>query len=82
MSSTKQNTRHTINPYFIYLNWRKDITNPRIDFIKDRKDSVTIKSTVGPYKNVYSEQVLDKNKIYVWQIKINNGTYFKVGVMK
>lgn len=54
MSTTKQSVRHTIDPHFIYLNWRKDIANPRVDFIKDRKDSVLIKTTIGPYKNVYS----------------------------
>lgn len=82
MSSTKQTIRHTIDPYFIYLNWRKDIVNPRVDFVKDRKDSVVINTTIGPYKNVYSEQVFEKNKVYVWQVKINSGTYFKVGVLK
>lgn len=82
MSSTKQHIRHTIDPDFVYLNWRKDNTNPRIDFIKDRKDSVLIKSTIGPYKNVYSEQIFEKNQIYVWQVKINSGTYFKIGIIK
>lgn len=75
-------TRHTIDPYFIYLNWRKDIQNPRINFIKDKKDSVSVNTTVGPYKNVYSEQIFDKNNIYTWQVKINSGTYFKIGVLK
>ena len=82
MSSTKQTIRHTIDPNFIYLNWRKDIVNPRVDFVKDRKDSVVINTTIGPYKNVYSEQVFEKNKVYVWQVKINSGTYFKIGVLK
>lgn len=82
MSTTKQPIHHTIDPYFIYLNWRKDIKNPRIDFVKDRKDSITINSTIGPYKNVYSEQVFEKNNIYVWQVKINSGNYFKIGIIK
>ena len=75
-------TRQTIDPYFIYLNWRKPTTNPRIEFHNDRKDSVSINSTVGPYKNVFSEQVFEKNNVYVWQVKINSGNYFKIGVIK
>lgn len=73
--------RQTIDPHFIYLSWRKP-TNPRIEFQNDHKDSVSIKSTIGPYKNVFSEQVFEKNNVYVWQVKINSGTYFKIGVMK
>ncbi len=82
MTTTKTTTRNTIDPDFIYLNWRKDNPNPKINFLKDRKDSVCVTNTVGPYKNVYSEQVFQKNNVYVWQIKINSGTYFKIGVMK
>jgi len=54
---TSTTCRNTIDPHFVYLNWRKDNTNPRINFIQDTKDTVTIKSTVGPYKNVFSDQV-------------------------
>lgn len=58
MSTTKiKSTRHVIDPHFIYLNWRKNNTNPKINFHRDRKDSVSITSTIGTYKNIYSEQV-------------------------
>ncbi len=77
-----KNTRRTIDSNFIYLNWRKDNQNPRLQFHKDSKDSVSVKSTIGPYKNAYSEQVFEKNQVYVWQVKINCGTYFKIGVLK
>jgi hypothetical protein len=50
-------THRIIDPEFIYLNWRKDNQNPRLNFLKDHKDSVAVKSTIGPYKNVYSEQI-------------------------
>ena len=75
-------TRRTIDHDFIYLNWRKENQNTRVHFLKDNKDSVSIKSTIGPYKNIYSEQVFQKNNVYVWQVKINCGTYFKIGVLK
>lgn len=80
--NTKTQSRKVIDPFFIYLNWRKSIENPRISFLKDRKDSVQVNTTTGPYKNVYSQQVFEKNKVYVWQIKIDCGTYIKVGIIK
>ena len=52
--TTKIQQSSVIDPSFIYLNWRKDIANPKIHFLKDTKDSVTVQSTVGPYKNTYS----------------------------
>ncbi len=57
MSTTKKPSHHTIDQNFVYLNWRKDNANPKINFLYDRKDAVSITSTIGPYKNVYSEQV-------------------------
>lgn len=72
----------TIDPYFVYLNWRKEIPNKRIKYENDNLDSVTTLSSTGPYKNVYSEEVFEKNRVYTWQIKIMKGSYFKIGVMK
>lgn len=39
-------------------------------------------TSVGVYKNNYSDHVMDKHHIYYWEIKILKGTFFKIGVLK
>ena len=45
----------TIDPYFVYLNWRKENPNKRVNYENDSYDTVTTLSSTGPYKNVYAE---------------------------
>jgi hypothetical protein len=43
---------------------------------------VAVKTSVGVYKNNYSDFVMDRNGVYYWEIKILKGTYFKIGIVK
>lgn len=71
------------NPYknFVYLNWRASKnTNQRQH--RDPRSSVSIITSVGPYKNTFADFVMEKNNVYYWEIKIIQGNYFKIGVVK
>lgn len=71
------------NPYknFVYLNWRSSKnTNQRQH--RDPRSSVSIITSVGPYKNTFADFVMEKNNVYYWEIKIIQGNYFKIGVVK
>lgn len=59
-----------IDKNFVYLSWRQDNLKNRIAFKNDKKASVQTLTTIGPYKNVYSTQVFEKNNVYLWEIKI------------
>ena len=47
-----------MNPHFLYLNWDKTNPNENLTFINDKFDSVELKTSVGPYKNNYSDYEL------------------------
>lgn len=37
---------------------------------------------MGTYKNSYGDLLMEKNQIYYWEVKIIQGTYFKIGIIK
>lgn len=71
----------TPNRHFIYLNWRPSKSTQQT-YHKDHRSSVSVDTSVGPYKNSFADFVMDKNSIYYWEVQIAVGSYFKVGVIK
>lgn len=41
-----------------------------------------MKTSTGVYKNSYANIILEKSKVYYWEIKIHKGNYFKIGIIK
>jgi hypothetical protein len=46
---------------FVYLAWKRTDASKAIKFRDDITDSVEITTSVGPYKNIYADFVLEKN---------------------
>ena len=71
-----------MDPHFIYLNWSPQNRNDKLSFKNDQYGTVEVNTSVGVYKNNYSDLVMDRHHTYYWEIKILKGTYFKIGVIK
>jgi len=71
----------TSNKNFVYLNWRPT-TNANHKHHKDAKSTVEVVTSIGPYKNSFADFVMEKNQVYYWEVKIIQGTYFKIGIIK
>lgn len=71
----------TIKQNFVYLNWRAS-ANPNHRITKDNRCSVEVMTSVGPYKHTFADFVMEKNNIYYWEVKIVQGNYFKIGVIR
>ena len=71
----------TPNKNFIYLNWRPT-KNTQHTYHKDHRCSVTVDSSIGPYKNSFAQLVMQKSNVYYWEIQVVSGTYFKIGIIK
>lgn len=69
------------NKNFVYLNW-KPSTNTHHRYLKDSRSTVEVTTSVGTYKNSYADLLMQKNHIYYWEVKIIQGTYFKIGIIK
>jgi len=51
---------------FIYLNWSQKNQNKYLDFKNDKYSTVTVKSSVGVYKNNYADFIMERNGTYYW----------------
>lgn len=71
-----------MNPHFLYLSWDRANPNKNLTYKNDKLDSVEVKTSVGPYKNSYANCELEKNRIYYWEIKVIQGNYLKIGIIK
>ena len=71
-----------MNPHFLYLSWDRTNPNKNLTYRNDKFDSVEVKTSVGPYKNSYANCELEKNRIYYWEIKVIQGNYLKIGIIK
>ena len=47
-----------MNPNFLYLSWDKNNPNEKLSFKNDKYDSVEVTTSVGPYKNNFSDYEL------------------------
>ena len=71
-----------MDPHFVYLSWSEDNRSSNLNYQNDQYGTVSVKTSVGVYKNNYSNLLMDKHHIYYWEIKILQGTYFKIGIIK
>lgn len=71
-----------MNKHFVYLNWNSNSPNPSLQFSEDDLSTVEVTTSVGPYKNLYADHVLQKGELAYWEIKITKGTHFKIGIFK
>lgn len=69
------------HPNFVYLNWRAS-ANPNHRLLKDARSMVEVSTSVGPYKHTFADFVMERNNIYYWEIRIVQGSYFKIGVVR
>lgn len=65
---------------FIYLSWNTTDANKALQFKGDVHDTVEVTTSVGPYKNLYADFLLERNEVYYWEIRIVKGTTFKIGI--
>jgi hypothetical protein len=55
-----------MDPHFIYLNWSPAHRNQNLTFKNDQFGTVQVNTSVGVYKNNYSDHIMDKHHIYYW----------------
>ena len=55
-----------MNPYFLYFTWEEKPRSKYVELKNDALSTVAVKSSVGVYKNVYGDIVLDKNHQNYW----------------
>jgi hypothetical protein len=67
---------------FIYLGWNTADSSKSVIYKGDNCDTVEVTTSVGPYKNVFSNFILDKNECYYWEVRIIKGTLFKIGSLR
>lgn len=71
-----------MQPNFIYLNWDSRFRNKYLEFKDDKYGTVSVRTSVGVYKNNYSDMVMERSGVYYWEVKILKGTFFKIGIIK
>lgn len=55
-----------MNKNFVYLYWDKKNPNQFLDFADDKYNTVTVRTSVGVYKNNYANFVCQKGEVYYW----------------
>lgn len=71
-----------MQPNFVYLNWDTRNRSKYLEFREDKHSTVSVRTSVGVYKNNYGDFLMERSGVYYWEIKILKGTYFKVGIVK